>query len=338
MAPAVRGVEAQAAGGERRRHEEDQQRAHAVVAEALPHLGEEERGQAARVAEERCDRRLSRGVTHTETTDGGLRIVHGSASHLHLRNGPPALRPGLARGVAATRRVGRASAWTRPKQRLRDEEAADADLVGFHLPMHTATRLAASNHQARIRARQPGAARCAPTDYTPRSTPAGCVARHRQSIRRRVRAGSSTSWAGDGTRRTGAACRPAAAGFRQPGQQQGHRDPLGPIQFLVPDRAGSRRCRSTPRCRCPAVGDGWSATRRRRAAASTTAAIARSCQSTRAIPRRSAGRRDGGHRRAGGVGRGAHHVRRSRFLQRPDPRDEGRRGAAPRRIPGSATT
>ena len=47
-----RGVEAETTGGGRRHHEEDQQRAHAVVAEALPHLGEEERGQAARVSEE----------------------------------------------------------------------------------------------------------------------------------------------------------------------------------------------------------------------------------------------------------------------------------------------
>ena len=42
-----------AAGGDRGGHEEDQERAHAVVAEALPHLREEERGQAARMAEER---------------------------------------------------------------------------------------------------------------------------------------------------------------------------------------------------------------------------------------------------------------------------------------------
>ena len=35
-------------------HEEDQQRAHSVVAEALPHFGEEERGKAARMAEERA--------------------------------------------------------------------------------------------------------------------------------------------------------------------------------------------------------------------------------------------------------------------------------------------
>src|SRR4051794_28774222 len=33
-------------------HEEDQERAHAVIAEALPHLGEEKRGESARVTEE----------------------------------------------------------------------------------------------------------------------------------------------------------------------------------------------------------------------------------------------------------------------------------------------
>ncbi len=48
------GLEAQATGRDRRRHEEDEQRAHAVIAEALPHLGEEERRQPARVAEERA--------------------------------------------------------------------------------------------------------------------------------------------------------------------------------------------------------------------------------------------------------------------------------------------
>ena len=38
--------EAEPAGGDRRDHVEDQERAHAVVAEALPHLREEERGRA----------------------------------------------------------------------------------------------------------------------------------------------------------------------------------------------------------------------------------------------------------------------------------------------------
>ena len=45
-------VEAETAGGGGGGHEQDQQGAHPVVAEALPHLGEEERGKAARVTEE----------------------------------------------------------------------------------------------------------------------------------------------------------------------------------------------------------------------------------------------------------------------------------------------
>jgi hypothetical protein len=48
------GIVAEAADGRSRCHEQDQQRAHAVVAEAFPHLGKEERGQPARVAEEGC--------------------------------------------------------------------------------------------------------------------------------------------------------------------------------------------------------------------------------------------------------------------------------------------
>ena len=46
-----RGVVTHPARRERRGHEENQQRPHAVVAEALPHLGEEQRGQSTRVSE-----------------------------------------------------------------------------------------------------------------------------------------------------------------------------------------------------------------------------------------------------------------------------------------------
>ena len=45
-------VDAEAAVHDRRGHEQHQQRPHAVVGEALPHLREEERRQAARLAEE----------------------------------------------------------------------------------------------------------------------------------------------------------------------------------------------------------------------------------------------------------------------------------------------
>ena len=60
------GLEAEPAGRDRRRHEEDQQRAHAVVAEALPHLGEEERREPARMTEEGgiVGARVDRGNSH----------------------------------------------------------------------------------------------------------------------------------------------------------------------------------------------------------------------------------------------------------------------------------
>ena len=50
MAAARFGVHPQPALGRGGHHEEEEQRAHPVVAEALPHLGEEERGQAAGMA------------------------------------------------------------------------------------------------------------------------------------------------------------------------------------------------------------------------------------------------------------------------------------------------
>src|SRR5207248_8353695 len=47
-------IESQTASRDRRGHEQDQQRAHAVIAEPLPHFGEEERRQSARMTEERA--------------------------------------------------------------------------------------------------------------------------------------------------------------------------------------------------------------------------------------------------------------------------------------------
>ena len=46
------GVETETARRDRRRHEQDEQRPHAVVAESFPHLGEEQRGEPAGMAEE----------------------------------------------------------------------------------------------------------------------------------------------------------------------------------------------------------------------------------------------------------------------------------------------
>ena len=57
--------ESETAVGDRRHHVEQQERAHAVVAEALPHLREEERGESPRMPEEarvHCRRRVGPDV------------------------------------------------------------------------------------------------------------------------------------------------------------------------------------------------------------------------------------------------------------------------------------
>ena len=51
---------------------QDQQRAHAVVAEALPHLGEEERGQPARMAEEGAVERDRGGLPERCESSGSV--------------------------------------------------------------------------------------------------------------------------------------------------------------------------------------------------------------------------------------------------------------------------
>ncbi len=52
------------------------------------------------------------------------------------------------------------------KEKLADASAAEADLIAFHLPMHTATRLAAPVIQ-RVRALNPAARLCAYGLYAP---------------------------------------------------------------------------------------------------------------------------------------------------------------------------
>ena len=57
----IGGRHGHAAGRDGRRHEEDEKRAHPVVAEALPHLRKEQRGQTARMSEEGS---VGRGLIH----------------------------------------------------------------------------------------------------------------------------------------------------------------------------------------------------------------------------------------------------------------------------------
>ena len=93
----------------------------------------------------------------------------------------------------------------------------------------------------------------------------------------------------------------------------------------------------TPVCRCRTVAAAWQGRQMRRGGASTSAATARSCRSTTArsasFPRR--GLAD--VRAQVADGRSAHHVRRSGFLQRTDPRDDGC-GCLHAEFPAHATT
>ena len=95
------------------------------------------------------------------------------AAHLDLRPRPPAVRPGVAGRLAAPRRAATSDCADLSKERCADERARRADLIAFHLPMHTATRLAAPVHPRRrgdsIRPRA-----SARTGCTRRSTRTGC--------------------------------------------------------------------------------------------------------------------------------------------------------------------
>ena len=110
----VRGavVEAEAALGDGGGHEQDQDRAHAVVGEALPHLRDEQRRESARLAEE-------------------LRSVRGIAldALIHRRGAPSCsslrARPGAAPGclLLVTGMLQRCASLT--EERAPGQEAAD---------------------------------------------------------------------------------------------------------------------------------------------------------------------------------------------------------------------
>ena len=73
-------IEAEAALRDGRHHEQDQHRAHAVVGEALPHLGEEAGGESQRLAEE--------GATRQRVHDGRLgELCHGATCSAHAAGG-----------------------------------------------------------------------------------------------------------------------------------------------------------------------------------------------------------------------------------------------------------
>ena len=150
--------------------------AHPVVAEALPHLGEEERREPARMAEEAVSEgplpgELRQRVPSSHSPRSKNILVH--------RMG----RCGLCWSPPTTSAVSR-SAWPRPRPgcgapgsrstcvdtsrgaaRATSRFAA-ASLVAFYLPMHTATRLAAPLIDACARV-NPAARLCAYGLYAP---------------------------------------------------------------------------------------------------------------------------------------------------------------------------
>ncbi len=124
-----RGVEAEASGRERRGHEEDEQRAHPVIAEALPHLREEERREAARMAEKRAIVDGGRDCGNVRHCCG--RLAHSPTAYtstpchnkrrgpfdLDVRHGPAAVRSRVSRRGAEIRRA---------RRRVRRSRAAES--------------------------------------------------------------------------------------------------------------------------------------------------------------------------------------------------------------------
>src|SRR5262249_32986018 len=136
----------------------DEQRAHPVIAEAFPHLGEEECGEAARVPEEAA-------------------VVHRERQHTIRKFAMKAVLIGTYEmgrqsfGLASPAAWLKAAGWDvtcadLSRRRRPDERIAPADLIAFPLPMHTATRLAAPV-VARVRRLNPASRICAYGLYAP---------------------------------------------------------------------------------------------------------------------------------------------------------------------------
>ena len=147
-----------------------------------------------------------------------------------VRHGPPAVRSRLAGGLAARRRLRRQCVDLTRDEARRTIGIGGADVVGFFLPMHTATRLALPVI-ARVRRANPGARSVAYGLYAPLNERAASRGRRRSRARRRVRRRPACEAACPAT-----ASRPTAA--------------IPPrLHFLVPDRATAcRRSRGTRRC------------------------------------------------------------------------------------------
>ena len=150
---------------DRRRHEEDEQRAHPVVAETLPHLGEEKDGETARVSEEGSIRgHVDGGHSH----DAGQNTLCINVKAVLISTYNMGRQPfGLASPAAWLRAAGcDVQCIDLSREPLDDDRIRGGDVVGFYLPMHTATRLALPI-VARVRRVNPAARICAYGLYAP---------------------------------------------------------------------------------------------------------------------------------------------------------------------------
>ena len=226
------------------------------------------------------------------------------------------------------------------KETLDPGELGELDLVAFHLPMHTATRLAAPVIRA-VRAGNPAARICAYGVYAPLNAEwlrslgvddvlGGEFEEELTAIATRLRDRSSfgvrrsrSSGRGAGAERANA----PNAERRTTNARNGQRHPA--LAFPRP-----RPLRTSA-----AVALRHAAARRRHAAdrrlhrsvprmPSSLPALSDRAGVRRAVPGGAAGGRARRRRSAGGCGRAAHHVRRSRFLQRSHTRPANRRVAS----------
>ena len=217
-------------------------------------------------------------------------------------------------GLASAAAWLRAGGWTvacvdAAKQTLHVDMFSGPELIAFHLPMHTATRLAAPLVTA-ARASECGGAHLRVRLVCAAQRRVAARPRRRRDLRRRVRRGA---------RRVG------KERSRHEPQMPAPRSALIAAADSFPGAgsvAGCRRSRSTPPCRCRTASGGCVGYTE---ASRGCRHLCRHCpivpvyggQFRVVQPRRRARR----HRRAGGGRRAAHHLRRSRLLQRADARD-----------------
>ena len=230
---------------------------------------------------------------------------------------------GLASPAAWLRRAGwDVTCVDLTRQPLPASSVATASLIGFHLPMHTATRLAASAI-ATVRRLGPSARICAYGLYAPLN------AAWLRSI------GVDEVLGGEFEEELTAIALGCDAG---PASERARRPELPAalprIHFLVPDRSGLPALDRYATLHMP---DGTTAPGRldrgQPGLQAPVPTLSDRPRLRRTVPHRGARRRARRYRRAGRRGSAAHHVWRSGFLQRPHARDAHRRWRCTPRIP-----